>query len=195
MDTEAKVVLWWIPLGAGGHFVRTNGRIYEALAAWSQHRPRRELYHTALEVHKDGKRFVVENAWPIPDRDPAKRGVVVEGPVFHHRFRRLRFLRYEVRCWTDGTIYDVKWAVGGPQVVSQSAAVAQRVVELTRSVPDHVWGRRVAGTDEMWNSNSVISWLLTKAGVDVDAIGMPPKGRAPGWQSGINLARAAGQPR
>jgi hypothetical protein len=25
------VDLYWLPLGAGGHFVRLNGRIYEAL--------------------------------------------------------------------------------------------------------------------------------------------------------------------
>ena len=97
----SAVILWWIPLGAGGHFVRLNGRVYEAIAAWSQRRPRRQLYHAALEVHLDGERHVIETAWPIPDRDPAKRGVVVEGPVFHARFRRLRLLRYEVRCWMD----------------------------------------------------------------------------------------------
>ncbi|HEX6229829.1 MAG TPA: hypothetical protein VFZ41_10265 [Solirubrobacterales bacterium] len=27
----AAVDLYWLPLGAGGHFVRLNGRIYEAL--------------------------------------------------------------------------------------------------------------------------------------------------------------------
>ena len=30
---RAAVDLYWLPLGAGGHFVRLNGRIYEALAA------------------------------------------------------------------------------------------------------------------------------------------------------------------
>jgi hypothetical protein len=29
----AAVDLYWLPLGAGGHFVRLNGRLYEALAA------------------------------------------------------------------------------------------------------------------------------------------------------------------
>ena len=29
----ATVDLYWLPLGAGGHFVRLNGRLYEALAA------------------------------------------------------------------------------------------------------------------------------------------------------------------
>jgi hypothetical protein len=28
------VELYWLPLGAGGHSVRSNGRVFEALAAW-----------------------------------------------------------------------------------------------------------------------------------------------------------------
>jgi hypothetical protein len=36
---EAAVDLYWLPLGAGGHFVRLNGRIYEALAARMQSAP------------------------------------------------------------------------------------------------------------------------------------------------------------
>ena len=30
-----RVDLYWLPLGAGGHFVRLNGRVYERLAAWT----------------------------------------------------------------------------------------------------------------------------------------------------------------
>ena len=40
----------------------------------------------------------------------------------------------------------------------------------------------------MWNSNSVISWLPTGAGLDPDAIPLPPGGRAPGWDAGIAVA-------
>jgi len=29
----ASIELWWLPLGAGGRFVRLNGRVYEALHA------------------------------------------------------------------------------------------------------------------------------------------------------------------
>ena len=49
-ERRAAVDLYWLPLGAGGHFVRMNGRIYEALAAWRGKRPRRDLYHSALIV-------------------------------------------------------------------------------------------------------------------------------------------------
>ena len=33
------VDLYWLPLGAGGHSVRLNGRLYEAVAAWLGRRP------------------------------------------------------------------------------------------------------------------------------------------------------------
>jgi hypothetical protein len=46
----AAVDLYWLPLGAGGHFVRLNGRLYEALAARLQRRPAYDLYHSALQV-------------------------------------------------------------------------------------------------------------------------------------------------
>src|SRR5262249_19104586 len=69
------VELYWLPLGAGGHFVRLNGRAYEAYAAWRGRRPRADLYHSALVV--DG--HVIEMA-PIP-RDGGDRGVVCEGAV------------------------------------------------------------------------------------------------------------------
>jgi hypothetical protein len=46
----AAVDLYWLPLGAGGRFVRLNGRVYEAVAAWLQQRPARDLYHSALQV-------------------------------------------------------------------------------------------------------------------------------------------------
>ena len=47
---EGRVDLYWLPLGAGGHCVRANGRIYEAVAARLAGRDRRALYHSALEV-------------------------------------------------------------------------------------------------------------------------------------------------
>jgi hypothetical protein len=40
----------------------------------------------------------------------------------------------------------------------------------------------------MWNSNSVIAWLLTRAGIDAGAIQPPQPGRAPGWRAGLVVA-------
>jgi hypothetical protein len=35
--------------------------------------------------------------------------------------------------------------------------------------PRPVWGRDELGAGEMWDSNSVIAWLLLRSGVDTDA--------------------------
>jgi hypothetical protein len=77
---RASVLLYWLPLGAGGHFVRLNGRLYEALLARREHRTARDLYHSALEVRLGADRYVIETApvWSIRDAD---RGVVCQGPV------------------------------------------------------------------------------------------------------------------
>ena len=56
----AGVDLYWIPLGAGGHFVRFNGRAFEALQAVLQHRTRAGLYHAALVVSVDDARWTIE---------------------------------------------------------------------------------------------------------------------------------------
>jgi hypothetical protein len=131
--------LYWLPLGAGGQSVRFNGRVFEAVAARWQHRPVRDLYHSALELRPG----------------LSVRGAAIESP------RRL---------------------TGDPSIV-------RRVRDLVPSVPTPVWGRDELGAGEMWNSNSVTSWLITRAGLPVDSIDLPAGGRAPGWNPGIVVAR------
>lgn len=187
MTPAAGVDLWWIPLGAGGWFVEFNGRLYERVKARQEHRHPVKLYHCALEVHLDGERFIIENAWPIPSSSKDSRGVVLEGPVFSDRLSVLRLFRYEVRRWRDGTIFDQAWA-RHPVRLSDSPEIARRLLDLVPQVPPYVWGRKVPGTNEMWNSNSVVSWLLTQAGYDASHIERPVGGRAPGWDAGCQLA-------
>jgi hypothetical protein len=57
------------------------------------------------------------------------------------------------------------------------------------SLPSPVWGRDELKTGEMWNSNSVISWLLARSGLPTSAICPPAGGRAPGWEAGLVTAR------
>ena len=64
-----SVDLYWLPLGAGGHCVRINGRVFETVVARREHRRACDLYHSALEVRLPEGRFVVESSWPIPDTD------------------------------------------------------------------------------------------------------------------------------
>lgn len=186
---EVGIYLYWIPLGAGGvGFVRLNGRIYETITARIARRKPLDLYHTALEVVVPDGRFIVENAWPSPDAATAMRGVVVEGPVFSRRISRFRPFRYEVRCWKDGVIPDAAEAVGGPRRLSNDVDQARSVLGLAASVPALIWGRDELATGEMWNSNSVVSWLLIRSGVPMEAIHPPSGGRAPGWEAGIAAA-------
>jgi hypothetical protein len=186
---DVGIDLWWLPLGAGGRFVRMNGRIYEAIQARRERRVPLDLYHTALEVHVPEGRFVIENAWPIPDADGPSRGVVIEGPVGSRRMTRFRPLRYEVRRWRDGIIFDAQCAVASPQRLTDDTSGACRILELVDSLPAPVWGRDELGTGEMWNSNSVISWLLARTGLPMDQIRPPEGGRAPGWHAGLIVAR------
>lgn len=181
------VDLYWLPLGAGGHCVRWNGRLYEALAARLEHRRTSDLYHSALEVHLDDDRFVIESA-PAWNSTAADRGVVCEGAVGLPLLGRSRLFRYEVRCWRDGIIPDVSEAVASPQRLSASRVQAQQVLELVSAFPTVTWGRDELNTGDMWNSNSLIAWLLARSGHDTDTVDLPVHGRAPGWSAGLVVA-------
>jgi len=184
---SSAIDLYWLPLGAGGHFVRLNGRIFEWLAARLEHRDRCDLYHSALEVHVPEERFVIEQApaWG----EGGARGVVAAGPVGTRAAGRLRLFRYEIRRWRDGVIPDVSEAVESPQRLSDDADRARRLLELVPHVPTPVWGRDELQTGEMWNSNSLISWLITRSDLDVKSVNRPVGGRAPGWSAGIVVAK------
>lgn len=182
----AAVDLYWIPLGAGQHVVRLSGKLFEASSAWLQRRPRFDLYHSALVVTVPESRFVVEQT-PVIDAHGERRGVVVEGPVGSSLARRFRLLRYEVRRWRNGMIPDIAEAVSCVRV-AHDLARAERVLDLVPSVPPLVWGRDEQHTGDMWNSNSVVSWLLARAGIEAASVSPPPGGRAPGWHAGISIA-------
>jgi hypothetical protein len=190
----AAVDLYWIPLGAGGHSVAFNGRVYEALMALRGRRRRSDLYHSALVVEIGADRYTIESA-PTPDADQAARGVVATGPVGSRLLGRWRLFRYEVRCWRAGVIPDLGYAVGGPHRVSSDPVRARRIIDLAPAVPTPVWGRDELGTGDMWNSNSVIAWLLVEAGFDVEGLQPPARGRAPGWAAGLAIAAHGGRAR
>ena len=94
-----------------------------------------------------------------------------------------------MRCWRDGIIPDIAEAVESPHRLSDDPACARRLLELVPQVPAPVWGRDELRAGEMWNSNSLISWLITRSGLDVESIQLPLGGRAPGWRAGIVVAR------
>jgi hypothetical protein len=186
-DQSASVDLYWIPLGEGGHSVAFNGRVFEAMAALLGRRARRDLYHSALEVVVPDGRYVVEMT-PIRDSRGAARGVVSEGPVGSRWAGRFRIFRYEIHRWRGGEIVDAYAAVASPIRVTTIVGQARRLLELVPSVPTPVWGRDELRAGEGWNSNSVVAWLLERAGIDTQEIALPPAGRAPGWDAGRVMA-------
>jgi hypothetical protein len=185
---DSGVDLYWLPLGAGGHSVRLNGRVFEAVAARLEHRTACDLYHSALEVRVPEGRFVIEQA-PVRDSDGLERGVIAEGAVASRRLGRFRIFRYEVRCWSSGIIPDVNESVESPQRLTDDPDEARRVLELAPHIPSAVWGRDELAAGEMWNSNSVIAWLIASSGLPAESIHPPPGGRAPGWHAGLVVAR------
>lgn len=189
--TSATVELFWIPLGAGQHVVRVSGGVFEALSSRVQRRPPCDLYHSALAVTVPEGRFTIEMT-PIPGPHGAERGVVAEGPVGTKWARRLRLFRYEIRRWQGGVIPDASEAVS---IVTMNVdlACARRILELVPSVPTPVWGRDELHAGEMWNSNSVTSWLLSRGGIDLAQTALPRGGRAPGWDAGRVIAAREGR--
>ena len=192
--STAAVDLYWIPLGAGGHCVRANGQVFEALQAARERRQRDDLYHAVLVVELDSEDYAIELA-PSPDADGASRGVVATGAVGSRHLGRLRLFRYEVRRWRGGTIPDLGAAIGGARRLSSDPRVARRLLDLVAAVPTPVWGRDELHAGEMWNSNSMVAWLIATAGISTDQLRPPPRGRAPGWRAGLEVARrSAGDP-
>ena len=184
--TSFGIDLYWLPLGAGGNFVRLNGRVYEAIEAAVQRRPRYDLYHSGLVVVVPDGRYTIEQTPASPHGE--ERGVVGIGPIGAHWVAHWHLFGYELRRWRDGVIPDIDDAVGSPQRLSSDPAVARRLLDLLPEVPFFVWGRDELGVGDMWNSNSQIAWLLARSGVDVDSIKPPPGGRAPGLHAGLVAA-------
>jgi hypothetical protein len=190
---EASVDLYWIPLGSGGHVVRWNGMVYEALKAFAGHRERCALYHSALEVTTSDARYVIE-VTPVPDHDGRDRGVVGEGPVGVRSLGRLRSFRYEIRRWRDGVIPDAGDLGTRVVRVADDAITAERVLASLPSVPKPVWGRTssqpaICGTRTRWSRGSsqrpALRWsaspFLREAG---DRAGMPGSSLPAGRRSG-----------
>lgn len=186
MDT-AQVRLWWLPVGAGGHLVIHTSRWWELWRSVRERRRPRPLFHAALEVAVDGSTYAIEMT-PSWGQGRSERGVVAEGPVGLRVLGRLKLFRYEVRCWRSGVIPDLGYAPEPPLVFNVSTSGADALRARVPQVPDMVWGAKMPDGD-MWNSNSLVSWLLQSSGIDAGALHPPHGGRAPGWRAGIDAAR------
>jgi len=166
--------------------VRISGRGFVTLAALVARRPACDLYHSALVVTVPDGRYVIE-ATPIIDEHGDRWGVVAEGAVGSAWLGKRRTFHYEIRRWLNGVIPDTASAKVTTSI-ELAYADASRLLELVPSVPTSVWGRDELGAGEMWNSNSVTSWLLHRSGVDTSCLAPSDGGRPPGWGAGIEVA-------
>lgn len=104
----------------------------------------------------------------------------------------LRIFRYEIHRWRNGVIPDADRATA-TTTLEMAPVDIQRLLELVPEVPTPVWGRDGLDAGEMWNSNSVTSWVLHRVGVATAGLGPPAGGRAPGWNAGLVVAAAGGR--
>jgi hypothetical protein len=117
------------------------------------------------------------------------RGVVAEGLVGRRWLGRWRLFRYEVRRWRNGIIPDIAEAVASPQRLRTDPDRIRLLLDLVPAFPAATWGLDERHTGDMWDSNTLIAWLLARSGHSVDEITPPPHGRAPGWTAGLVAAR------
>jgi len=170
--------------------VRLNGRVFEAVVAIRERRPRYALFHSALVVRLPEGTYAIEMG-PEQRGGAERRGAVTGGAVGSRLLGRWRIFRYEVRRERGGVIPDVAEAVDSPQLLTGDPVVARRLLDLVARVPTPVWGRDELGTGEMWNSNSLTSWVIARSGLPVEQVRPPAGGRAPGWDAGLAMATRA----
>lgn len=178
----------WIPVGAGrrASVVAASGWLYERFAAALARRRPHRLVHAALVVRLDpdvGARGVwtveMVPAWS----GPPGTAVAVSGPVGLTALGRSRWFRYEVRVRPGVAIPDLEHAVART-VLDEGDERAGLLLACTSDVPTLTWGRPVHGAG-MWNSNSVVAWLLRASGHDLRHVHPPEGWRAPGWRAGL----------
>ena len=185
---HSAVDLYWIPLGAGGHCVRFNGRVFEALEAARQHRQRCDVYHAALVVELDGDRYTIEIA-PSPNADEASRGVVATGAV-GSRYARLA-APVSLRDPLLARRVNPRSRLGGrrPPPAHQRSTDRPPATRPHRDRAHARLGTRRARSGREWNSNSDDRLAdRHRRSVDRD-LRPPPRGRAPGWDAGLEVAR------
>ena len=161
-----------------------NGKAYEALSAAFE---RRRLTSTMpdFEVRLGDGSFVIEVA-PSPDA-ACRPGRRRRRPCWQPLRRCPTALPLRGPLLVGRSDPDVDEAVASP---CACLMIQRPLIACSSSYPPSrhsVWGRDELQTGDMWNSNSVISWLIARAHLLVD-VALPPHGRAPGWAAGIRVA-------
>lgn len=130
---DPHALLWWLPVGAGGHIVIHTSHWWELWDAARTKRAPQPLFHAALEVFTTQTRHVIEMA-PAWGQADAARQVVATGPVGVRPLGRWALFRYEVRCWDGGDIPDRGYAVDKPVRIPLAAGDAESMVARIAAV-------------------------------------------------------------
>ena len=149
------------------------------------------------DIGQGGLAFIAET---LPGAGPlsvrlSEKGLVFKGKLVGQLSAgKPGLFRYQMRCIRAETLPDEAWVFSTSRL-SSDCSLADRTVLAAGDVPPLTWGRRPRGCSEMWTSDSAISWLLRRVGIDAAAIKIPEGGRAPGWQAGLEhpCDLAAGQ--
>ena len=182
--------LYWLPVGAGKLSPPRKWSLWlwEAADAALHRRPRKQLLHAGLKIRTPDA--VTRTIELMPDFLPGSEAPAITGPVGVRWAGRWKYFRYRLACEAVERLPDEEFAVE-PATLLGDGEVARRLLGLAAETPAFTWGRRAAGTHEMWTSDSAISWLLLRAGIALDGVAPPAYGRAPGWSAGVELAEVA----
>ena len=192
--------LYWLPLGAGGHSVRVQrphlrggGRSPRCAAA----APSVTTSTTRRSTGDDAGGHPTQSRWSaakaLVSAEAADHGAVAGGARGQPPARPLGavsirdpLLSVAARSQTSRRRLRAP-AAADRRPCSCSGGSVLELVPLRSDLRSGGWTRSQTG--EMWNSNSLVSWLLVSHRPDVGrADRLPVGGRAPGWQAGIAVA-------
>lgn len=185
-DCPCYVRLYWVPVG-GTSITDVLDFIANRLI---DNPDGKTIYHSALEIQfpegGECRRFVIELT--ESEDDPAEKARVGE-TVEHNIFGPFN---YTIRLFRNGEVEDQVNAQA-PITLSNDCRIASNIAALVAAeeVPDLDYGEKIgtrSGATDRWTSNSVISWLLQRTGLNPGGIFPPDGGIAPGWDAGLSHA-------
>ena len=183
----ATVVVYWIPLGAG---VVGCPHQRQAVRGGVGDPPRARTCRSTTPPSRSRSRKDASSSrwhpWPTLTASaaaPSEQGRSVPGGRGGCGSFATRSAAGATACFQTPPLLSVV-----PSSWPRTPRVARRLIELVPTVPTPTWGRDELSTGEMWNSNSVTSWLLARSGVEVGGLGPPDGGRGPGWDAGLAVA-------
>ena len=180
--TAAAVELYWIPLGAGGHCVRFNGRIFEALDA--ARRAPSALRPLPRGARRPARRPALHDRARRRRRTPTRRAAASSAPAPSAAATSAGCACFATRFAAGEADRSPTWTTrsAGRCRLTTDPGVARRLLDLVAAVPRPVWGRDELDAGEMWNSNSVIAWLVATAGLPADELEPAAAGQGAGLE-------------